>query len=236
MENERFMMLPLEDCKYGSDYDYDYDDSDYKSYCKNKKAKGKHIYKDYAYDIDTDGYKDTAACGGDYKITGKCKIRKDQYGQLVSDGSAPREINDPFTGDRVRVYTEQEARLLDELYQFEDELDDIIKWYKEEPCDYKEHESDVKYYEDKIDDLIEELARIETDPENSKAKLKKRRAEQKIVNEKEAKRKLALKKLRAKQKLQEQREQRAKEKKLAERQANLENTPEDIKDVMDGIF
>ena len=159
------------------------------------------------------------------------KISKNNRGDFITPSSAPSSIIDPYTGKEYPVYSQEEAVLIEDMYQIEDQIREFGGYLINE----SNGEERVRLKRE-IDKLEAEYLNLDTGLIKSRAKADVDADKEAKIRRKNNKERMAKKKAKDIEKMKEDRKN-AEE--LAERQKFqklLDEIPDDLKDIMNRIF
>ena len=159
-------------------------------------------------------------------------LTKTDRGDIIApEGKkTPKYVTNPFTDEKVPVYSEAEKELLEELYEIEDQIHEVDEWPVGEPDGAERAE------------LMRDIEKLDESYNYIKKKLDKARDESGWSDIREKQKKLAVKKEKKKKKVKKQKDAaKVKEEKRqadlqAERQKSIDAMPDDLKQVADDLF
>jgi len=155
-------------------------------------------------------------------------------GKTPKGQKAPSYIVNPFTNEKVPVYSEEEKDLLEELYELEEQLVEVEGWYEAER-DARERvqlRRDMDYIEDRFNKVKDKLDDMREEDEWDVVRQKQK----KLAEEKEKVKKKKATATKKKKTLAKNKEDKRIAKVQAERQADLDAMPDDLRDAADDLF
>jgi hypothetical protein len=187
----------------------------------------------------TNTYKDWDPCT--YK-----SMSKNDRGDIISKGNAKTKyVTNPFTNEKVPVYSKEEEGLLLELYEIEDIIIEYEEYLEKETigCRRDELRKDIEAHEEYYEEITEKLDILrEEDDWNEVRKKQKKLAAEKEKKAKASKKKKDDAKSKAKREKEEaEAKAEAKEKRRivklrAERKKIMDSMPDEIRDITDNLF
>lgn len=157
--------------------------------------------------------------------------KKNDRGDIISEGKEGYKYTvNPFTNEKVPVYSEKEEELLKELYEAEDHILELEDWLETEKDSTLRSDlrRDLDHYYKTYDEIQDDIDKLRNEGDWKEVREKQK----KIAKEKESKRKAQVKKKADKKK----KEEAKKKKKEAERSKIIKDMPDDFKEAMEDLF